>query len=124
MKKLIRALDRYLMPCLAFGYLALCVVLLAVSPGVGALLSMLWGVAMMAALRWGIWGILMLAKRQTRDKGALTVLTRTVEVMQILLFLGAVALAVLLWEIPAVWLLTPAALCGLRGAVRFDAAWL
>ena len=124
MKKLIRFLDRVMTPALILSYVTLCVILLAVSPKVSALLAMLWGGAMMAALRWGIWGILKLAQKTTSDRGALKVLVRTVEVIQILLILASVALSILLWEIPSVMLLVPAAFFGLRGAIRFDAAML
>ena len=124
MRRLILALDRFLTPLLILGYLGLCLTLLAVSPGVGAFLSMLWGGLMMAALRWGIWGILMLGKKTTADKTAWRILTRTVEIIQILLILFSLLIAILLWEIPAVWLLVPASLCGLRGAIRFDAVYL
>jgi len=124
MRKLIRFLDRVLTPVLTLGYLALCLILLALSPSLGAFLAMVWGACMMAALRWGIWGILMLARKQTRDRSVLKVLVRTVEGIQVLLILFAITLAILLRQVPTASLLVPAAFCGLRGAVRFDAEWL
>lgn len=111
-------------PLLLLSYLALCILLLAISPGRNAFLAMLWGGLMMAALYWGIRGILSLGRRINPDPAAVKILVRTVEVIQILLILFAILLAVLLWEIPAVWLLIPAAFFGLRGAIRFDAEWL
>ena len=124
MRKLILGLDRILTPLLLLSYLGLCIILLAVSPGLSAFLAMLWGGAMMTALRWGIWGILTLGRRMHPDRETLKILTRTVEVIQIFLILAAVALAVLLWSIPSVWLLIPAACYGLRGAIHFDAEYL
>ena len=124
MKKLILFLDRVMTPTLILSYVALCVILLAVSPKVSALLAMLWGGAMMAALRWGIWGILKLAQKTTSDRSALKVLVRTVEVLQVLLIIVSAVISILLWEIPSVMLLVPAAFFGLRGAIRFDAETL
>ena len=125
MRRLIRGLDKFLAPALILGYFGLCICLLAVSEGKAPLLSMLWAALMMAAMRWGTWGILKLTQKRTRQSPALLlILTRTVEVLMLLLTAGAVALAVLLWELPAVWLLIPACLFGLQGAIHFDAAEL
>ena len=117
-------LDRGMTPVLILSYVGLCLMLLAVSPGVNALLAMLWGGAMMGALRWGIWGILSLGRRINPDPVAVKILTRTVEVIQILLILFSIVLSVLLWAIPSLWLLIPSAFFGLRGAIRFDAEYL
>ena len=124
MRKVVRFLDRVMSPVLILSYIALCLMLLAVSPGVNAFLAMVWGGVMMAALRWGIWGILSLGRRMNRDPIFLKVLTRTVEVLQVLLILSSIFVAVLLWSVPSVWLLIPSAFFGLRGAIRFDAEYL
>ena len=122
MRRLIRGLDKFFAPALILGYFGLCICLLAVSEGRAPLLSMLWAALMMAAMRWGIWGILKLTQKQTRQTPALLLtLTRTVEVLMLLLTVGAAVFAFLLWELPAVWLLIPACLFGLQGAVHFDA---
>ena len=124
MRKVVRFLDGVMSPVLILSYIAICLMLLAVSPGVNAFLAMVWGGAMMAALRWGIWGILSLGRRMNRDPLFLKVLTRTVEVLQVLLILASIFVAVLLWSVPSVWLLIPSAFFGLRGAIRFDAEYL
>ncbi len=122
MKRFIHTLDRILSPILILGYAALCIILLAVVPGgrVGLLFSILWAVASMAGLRWGVWGILQLARTKA-DAGELKVLVRTVEALMLILTVAAAIFAILLWDIPSVWLFLPVPLFGLAGAVRVDA---
>ena len=121
MRKFLCGLDKFFAPALVLGYIGLCICLLAVSEGNAPLLSMLWAALMMAAMRWGIWGILKLTQKRTRQTPMLLlVLTRVVEGLMLLLTAGAIVLSILLWELPAVWLLIPACLFGLQGAVHFE----
>ena len=125
MKRLISFLDRVMTPILILAYVAICIILLAITDterGGALLLSMVWAGAVMALLRWGIWGILTLAYKTGREsQNAVKALVRTVEILQILLTGAAVATAIVFRSFPAVWLLIPTALFGLRGALRFDA---
>ena len=125
MRKFLCGLDKFFAPALILGYFGLCICLLAVSEGRAPLLSMLWAALMMAAMRWGTWGILKLTQKRTRQTPALLlILTRTVEALMLLLTVGSLVLSILLRELPAVWLLIPACLFGLQGAVHFDATEL
>lgn len=128
MKPLIRILDRVLTPVLILTYVALCVLLLAVTEQKAALpilLSMFWAGVMMAALRWGVWGILKGSLRKGKaSRKSVLLLTRFTELLLLLLTGAALWLSLFLWEIPSVWLLIPAFLFGFRGAVRFDAEFL
>ena len=123
MKPILRFLDGILSPTLIVTYASLCLILLAAYPQEGRpslFFAMIWAAAMMAIMRWGIWGILKLATKTRVGRKELTVLVRIVEGLQVFLTLGACALAILLREIPATWLFLPAALFGLQGAIRFD----
>ena len=122
MKSFIRTLNKFLTPTLIIGYLILCISLLAAAPEGkgGLLLAILWGAVTAAAFRWGTWGILLLAKKKANPK-ELLFLTRTVEILMLLLTAGALAFAILLREIPSVWIFFPTPLFALQGALRFDA---
>lgn len=128
MKRIIQGLDKWLSPVLILSFFAVCLILLAATPKAQALpmlLAILWATGMTLIMRWGIWGILRLAQVRFRaEKRALTVLVRTVEGLELLLSLAALVFALILWEIPAVWLFLPATLFGLQGAVKFDAKHL
>lgn len=128
MKRVIRFLDRVLSPVLILSYLCLCVVLLAAVPAEQKLtlfITMLWAAAMMATMRWGIWGILQIARTKTRaGHRELKFLVRTVEVLESIVSVTTVVFAILLRDIPAVWLFLPVALFGLQAAVRFDARYI
>lgn len=125
MKNLIQTLNKFLAPVLIMGYLTLCIVLLAAVPGgkVGILLAILWSILSALALRWGVWGILCLAKKRA-TKREQTVLTRTAEGLMLLLSAATAVLCVLLWDIPPIWAFLPVPWFGLEGAVRFDAQFL
>ncbi len=119
MKKFLSCLNQFLAPTLISLYFALSVILLAVVEGkLPFLLAILWGALSAAALRWGIWGILCLARRRA-TKEELKILVITVEVLLLLLFAGAVAVVCLLWALPSVWLFLLTPLFGLKGAVKF-----
>lgn len=128
MRRFIAFLDRTMTPVLILVYIALCILLLAVAqPGTGGglMIGMLWGAGMMAALRWGVYGILKLAHRNGKEsRTALTALVRTAEILLLLLACFGIGISVLFREFPAVWLLIPVFLFGLRGALRFDAEYL
>lgn len=121
MRAFLCSLDKFFAPMLILGYFGFSICLLAVSGGATALLSLLWTALMMVAMRWGIWGILKLTKKRTRQTPSLLlVLTRVVEGIMLLLTVGSIVLSILLWELPAVSLLIPACLFGLQGAVHFE----
>lgn len=106
-------------------YFAVCVIGLAVAKegeGKYLLFGMLWSALLMAALRWGIYGALCLAERTLRQqKPALTVLVRTVELLEGILVLFAAVAAVLAAPVlPTAGFLLPVILFGLSGALRFD----
>ena len=122
MKQFIKTVDRFFFPVLITAYAVLCIVLLAAVPEGkgGLLLAILWGAGISAALRWGTWGILNLAKKRANQK-ELTILVRTVEVLFLLVTVAALAFAILLREIPSIWLFFPTPLFALQGALKFDA---
>lgn len=128
MKKIIQGLNKGFSPVLILSFFATCLILLAATPKAQALpmlSAILWATGMTVIMRWGIWGILRMAQARFRaEKKALTVLVRTVEGLELLLSLAAVVFALILREIPAVWLFLPAALFGLQGAIKFDAKYI
>lgn len=122
MNQFIQTLNRYFFPVLLIVYLALCLVLLAVVPEGkgGLLLALLWAVVTATALRWSIRGVLTLAKKKA-DFREMTLLLRTVEVFLLLVTVAAGVFALLLREIPSVWLFFPTPLFALQGVVKMDA---
>ncbi len=120
MKKFRSILDKFFSPALILSYFALTMILLAVAENkLPLFLAALWGALSGAALRWGIWGILCLARKKATRK-ELKILTRTVEVILVLLTVAAMVVACLLWNITSVWLFLLTPLFGLQGAVKFD----
>ncbi len=122
MRKFIQTLNRYFFPVLLIVYVALCLILLAVVPEGkgGLLLAILWAAITATALRWSVWGVLTLAKKTANSK-ELNLLLRTVEVFLLLITVAAGILALLLWEIPSIWLFFPTPLFALQGVVKMDA---
>ncbi|MBR7164916.1 MAG: hypothetical protein IKD18_01420 [Clostridia bacterium] len=86
----------------------------------GILFAILWSILSTLALRWGVWGILCLAKKRATKKEQ-TVLTRTTEGLMLLLSVATVVLCIVLRDIPPVWAFLPVPWFGLEGAVKFDA---
>lgn len=121
MKRLITAVNRWFAPTLYLSYTALCLILLGVVPDgkIGLLFALLWAILTAAVLRWGVWGILKSARKHT-DVGEWKILLRVTEALLLLLTIAALVFAILLPEIPAVWLFFPLPLFGLRGALAWE----
>ena len=65
MKQFLTALDKGMTPVLSLTSLGVCLITLTVKPaGAGGiyLLMILWAIALMILMRWGIWGILRMAQ--------------------------------------------------------------
>ncbi len=122
MKRFLKTLNRVFFPSLLIGYVALCLVLLAVTPEgtLGLLVAILWAVGTATALRWGVWGILKSAQKKANPK-EMKILLRTAEVLLLILFVVAFIFTILLAPIPSVWLFFPIPLFVLQGVVKIDA---
>lgn len=123
MKQFLTALDKGMTPVLSLTYLAVCLIVLTVIPaGTGGiyLLMTLWAIALMILMRWGIWGILRMAQKQYSTLPPLRRLVRLTEIVELVLFVGAVIWSILLWELPMLWLFVPIPLFGFQGALHFD----
>ena len=122
MKRFLQTLNRVFFPSLLIGYVALCLVLLAVTPEstVGLLVAILWAVGTATALRWGVWGLLTSAQKRANPK-EMTLLLRTAEVLLLILFVVAFVVAILLAPIPSVWVFFPIPLFVLQGVIKIDA---
>ena len=122
MKRFLKTLNRYFSPSLLIGYVALCLVLLAVTPEgtLGLLVAILWAGVTATALRWGVWGILKSAQKRTNPK-EMKILLRTAEVFLLILFVVTLVFTILLAPIPSVWVFFPIPLFVLQGVVKIDA---
>lgn len=124
MERFLKTLNRYFFPSLLIGYVALCLVLLAVTPEgtLGLLVAMLWAAVTATALRWGVWGILKSAQKKASPK-EMKILLRTAEIFLLILFVAALVFAILLAPIPSVWLFFPIPLFVLQGIIKIDATF-
>lgn len=121
MKALISAINRWFAPTLYLSYAGLCLILFGVTPNgkLGLLFAFLWAVVTAVALRWGVWGILKSARKHA-DPTEWKILLRVTEGLMLLLTAAALIFAIILREIPAVWLFFPLPLFGLRGALAWE----
>ena len=121
MKALISAINRWFAPTLYLSYVGLCLILFGVTPNgkLGLLFALLWAVVTAVALRWGVWGILKSARKHT-DPTEWKILLRVTEGLMLLLTVAALVFAIILREIPAVWLFFPLPLFGFRGALAWE----
>ena len=121
MKGFLSAVIRWFAPVLYLAYAALCLILLGVVPDgkIALLFALLWAVLTAVLLRWGIWAVLKSARKHATVK-EWKILLRVTECLMLLLTAAALVFAVLLGEIPAVWLFFPLPLFGLRGALVWE----
>ena len=121
MKRLIQSVQKFFAPVLILCCFALCLLILAVVPGnkVGILFAILCASLAMAGLRWSVWGILRRARKKATDT-EFTILVRTTEVLMGIFAIASLVFALLLWEIPSVWIFFPIPLFGLEGAMAAE----